>query len=70
VIRAASFSIAILFGLEAAWAGIPPWFEPNQGQAHGSVQFLARGVYLGDARLAIHSDGPAPIVMDLIGARK
>jgi uncharacterized protein (TIGR03437 family) len=70
VIRAASFSIVILFGMEAARAAVPLWFEPNQGQAHASVQFLARGVYLGDTRLAIHSEASTPIVMDLIGARK
>jgi len=48
---------------------VPLWFEPNQGQVHSSVQFLARDLYLGDARLAIHA-GDQPVVMDLIGARK
>jgi len=56
--------------VHARLVALPLWFEPNQGQAHANVQFLARGVYLGDARLAIHGDGPTPIVMDLIGARK
>jgi hypothetical protein len=59
-----------LFLVVVSVQAVPLWFEPNQGQAHSSVQFLARDVYLGDARLAIHGEAPTPIVMDLIGARK
>lgn len=35
---------------------LPLWFEPNQGQAHPSVQFLSRSVYLGSARIGARRD--------------
>jgi uncharacterized protein (TIGR03437 family) len=46
------------------------WFEPNQGQAHASVQFLSHSVYLGAGRAAIHSNSDTPVVMDLLRSRK
>jgi uncharacterized protein (TIGR03437 family) len=49
---------------------VPLWFEPNQGQAHASVQFLSRSIYLGSGRAAIHTGGNKPLVMSLIGARR
>ncbi len=48
---------------------VPLYFEPNEGQAHASVQFLSRGVYLGPAKLAIHTGEGKPVVMTLVGAR-
>ncbi|HLK22064.1 MAG TPA: SBBP repeat-containing protein [Bryobacteraceae bacterium] len=50
-------------------AGITPYFEPNVGQSHASVQFLSRGVYLGSDRAAIQTDDDGPVVMTLSGAR-
>ena len=50
-------------------AGIPPYFEPNVGQSHPSVQFLSRGVYLGSNKAAIHVGDETPMVMTLTGAR-
>ena len=41
MIRAAIFSIVILCSLEAAQTQ-RVWFEPNQGQLHRRVEFLAR----------------------------
>ena len=54
-------------------AGIAPglWFEPNQGQAHPSVQFVARTsqgyVYLGWNQMAVQVQGK-PVRMTLEGA--
>src|SRR5579863_6559506 len=46
----------------------PLWFEPNQGQAHPSVQFLARTshgyVYLGRNQMAVQVNGE-PVRMQL-----
>jgi uncharacterized protein (TIGR03437 family) len=61
----------VLFALSCpAWAGLPLWFEPNQGQAHPSVQFLSRDVYLGSNKAAIPLEGEKPIVVELFGAHK
>ncbi len=49
---------------------VPLYFEPNEGQAHASVQFLSQGVYLGPARAAIQTGKGKPIVMSLVGARQ
>jgi len=43
---------------------LPVWFEPNQGQAHLSVQFQSRNIYLRATSAAIHIDG-SPIVFTL-----
>jgi hypothetical protein len=47
---------------------LPLWFEPNQGQAHPSVQFLARTsqgyVYLGRNQMAVQVNGK-PVRMSL-----
>jgi hypothetical protein len=50
-------------------AGVPPYFEPNVGQSHPSVQFLSCGIYLGSNKAAIHIGDDAPVVMTLGGAR-
>src|SRR6202022_3400565 len=47
----------------------PLWFEPNQGQAHPSVQFVSRDAYLYPTRVPIHVDSQ-PVVMTLIGAQR
>jgi uncharacterized protein (TIGR03437 family) len=62
----------LFFTSASAWAGasLPLWFEPNLGQAHASVQFLSRSVYLGSGKAAIHAGGEKPLVMSLAGARK
>jgi uncharacterized protein (TIGR03437 family) len=62
----------LAFGFAPIFAGsrIPLWFEPNQGQVHPSVQFITQSAYLGSTRLAIHSGGDKPVVMELIGVRK
>ncbi len=49
---------------------VPLYFEPNEGQAHASVQFLSQGVYLGPAKAAIHTGEGKPVVMSLVGTRK
>jgi hypothetical protein len=50
---------------------LPLWFEPNQGQAHPSVQFLARTshgyLYLGRNQMAVQVNGK-PVRMSLEGA--
>jgi uncharacterized protein (TIGR03437 family) len=43
---------------------LPIWFEPNQGQAHPSVQFQSRNTFLRATSAAIHSHG-SPIVFTL-----
>jgi Beta-propeller repeat len=57
-----------LFLVEAAF-GQGVWFEPNQGQVHRSVEFLARSgggyVYFGRNKMAVRDVG-----MDLIGANR
>jgi hypothetical protein len=62
-------AIVLLAILASAWAAPPLWFEPNQGQAHATVHFLSRNVYLGSGRAAIHAAGDKPVVMSLVGAR-
>ncbi len=58
----------VFFGAVTAWAAPGLWFEPNQGQAHPSVQFLAHSpggyVYFGRNRMAVRD-----VRMDLVGAR-
>jgi uncharacterized protein (TIGR03437 family) len=49
---------------------VPQWFEPNQGQAHASVQFLSRDVRLTSNKAAIPVEGEKPLVMELIGVYK
>ena len=68
--------LAVLFLFSSVlWAGIAPtlWFEPNQGQAHPSVQFLARTsqgyVYLGRNQMAAQVDGK-PVRMSLEHANR
>jgi uncharacterized protein (TIGR03437 family) len=62
-------SIVLLLSF-VSWAGIAPglWFEPNLGQAHPSVQFLARTshgyVYLGRNQMAVQVNGK-PVRMEL-----
>jgi hypothetical protein len=60
--------LAFIF-LQSRLIALPPWFEPNHGQAHRSVQFLSRGVYLGSNKAAIQIDETEPFVMTLAGAR-
>jgi len=48
--------LGMLFA-SACLAKSPLYFEPNQGQAHTSVQFLSRGVFLNSASAAIVSNG-------------
>jgi uncharacterized protein (TIGR03437 family) len=61
----------VLFVMSSpGWAAVPLWFEPNQGQAHRSVQFLTRSVYLDSTHAGIHTEAEKPVVMELIGARK
>ena len=60
--------LVLVFGLRCV-AGIPPYFEPNVGQLHPSVQFLSRGVYLGSDKAAIQVGDDGPVVMTLSGAR-
>jgi len=60
---------ALLVLIHSRLMALPLWFEPNQGQAHHSVQFLSRGVYLGSNQAAIQIDGTEPVVMTLAGAR-
>jgi hypothetical protein len=48
---------------------VPLWFEPNQGQAHASVQFLSRDVYLTSNKAAFAIEGEKPIVMTMVNAR-
>jgi hypothetical protein len=36
----------LLFAASTAAYTQPLWFEPNQGQAHASVQFQSRNIYL------------------------
>jgi len=43
---------------------LPVWFEPNQGQAHPSVQFQSRNIYLRATSAAIHIH-ESPIVFTL-----
>jgi len=50
--------------LPHAICGQTVWFEPNQGQAHPSVQFQSRNFYLRATSAAIHVDG-SPIVFTL-----
>jgi hypothetical protein len=54
----------LLFAACAAAYAEPLWFEPNQGQAHASVQFQSRNIYLRATTAAIHVDG-SPIVFTL-----
>ena len=35
---------------------LPLWFEPNQGQAHPSIQFKSRNIYLNSTSAAITSN--------------
>src|SRR5260370_40938657 len=46
----------------------PLWFEPNQGQGHRSVEFLARSgggdVYFGRNRMAVRD-----VRMELVGGK-
>src|SRR5258708_14804952 len=59
-------TIVALLGAHAAMCQAV-WFEPNQGQVHRSVQFLARSgggyVYFGRNRMAVRD-----VRMSLIGA--
>ena len=59
---------AFLFMVSSMQA-VPLWFEPNQGQAHASVQFLSRDVYLASNKAPIPVDDGKPIVLSLVGAR-
>jgi len=65
-------TITILLLSCPAWAApaLPLVFEPNQGQAHPSVQFLNSSIYLGAGQASIRGDAKGPVVMRLIGARK
>jgi hypothetical protein len=68
--RSLALAALLLVGVHSRLFGLPLWFEPNQGQAHPSVQFLSRSIYLGSGRAAIDAGGDKPLVMSLIGARR
>jgi uncharacterized protein (TIGR03437 family) len=53
-----------LICLHSPLSSLPLWFEPNQGQAHASVQFQSRNIYLRATSAAIHVDS-SPIVFTL-----
>jgi uncharacterized protein (TIGR03437 family) len=61
--------LLVLAAVFAAAYGQPLWFEPNQGQVHPSVQFLAHTpggyVYFAHDKMAVRD-----IRMDLVGANK
>src|SRR5512141_1075560 len=70
--KAAFCAILLSIPLLAAGTGLPVSFEPNVGQVHARVQYLARGkgyTLLLTAREAVLSpDGQKPLRMVLAGA--
>jgi uncharacterized protein (TIGR03437 family) len=61
--------LVLLFAVCAAAHAQPLWFEPNQGQAHPSVQFLAHTpggyVYFAHDKMAVRD-----VRMELVGASR
>ena len=61
--------LALLVLFYSRLMALPFWFEPNQGQAHPAVQFLAHTpsgyVYFAHDKMAVRD-----VRMDLLGANK
>jgi hypothetical protein len=56
--------LALLVFIYSRLMALPVWFEPNQGQAHPSVQFQSRNTFLRPTSASIHIHG-SPIVFKL-----